>query len=138
MEKIQVRGLRFVFNDATSTYNKLLIKGGKNMLYIERIKKIALFVYKSVNQIGPSTSFNLYTIKNTTYGLRDGNKVVQPKVNSTKFGLNSLRYSGAALYNHLPSQLKENIDLNCFKSLLKLWDGPSCKCGICILCTMEP
>ena len=138
MEKIQERGLRFVYNDASSSYADLLIKGRKNALYVERIKKIALFVYKCINQIGPSTSFDLYENMNTTYNLRDKNKLVQPKVNTTTFGLRSLRYSGASLYNQLPNNLKESLDLNQFKNLLKSWVGPTCKCGICVLCTMKP
>ena len=39
MEKIQERGLRFVYNDSLSSYSELLIRADKKILYIERLKK---------------------------------------------------------------------------------------------------
>ena len=56
------------------------------------------------------------------------------KLKQQNLGLHSLHYSGAALWNKLPSDLKQIIDIENFKSLLKTWDGPSCKCGVCTLC----
>ena len=134
IEKIQERGLRFVYNDTKSSYSELLIKSDKNMLYIERLKRIALFVFKCINEIGPSSVHDLFTEKPLSFILRDPYKVKQPKVRTTKFGLHSLRYSGAALWNKLPSELKQTIDIENFKYLLKTWNGPSCKCGVCTLC----
>ena len=134
IEKIQERGLRFVYNDTKSSYSELLIKSDKNMLYIERLKRIALFVFKCINEIGPSSVHDLFTEKPLSFILRDPYKVKQPKVKTTKFGLHSLRYSGAALWNKLPSELKQIIDIDNFKYLLKTWNGPSCKCGVCTLC----
>ena len=98
------------------------------------MKKITLFVFKCINEIGPSSTHDLFTKKTLSFALSDPYKVKQPKVKTTKFGLHSLRYSGAALWNKLPSELKQTIDIKNFKSLLKTWDGPSCKCGVCTLC----
>ena len=134
MEKIQERGLRFVYNDTVSSYAELLSTSGKKMLYIDRLKKLAIFVYKCVKDKGPSSTHNLYSTKNVGYCLRDPHKVTQPDVNTTKFGLNSLSYSGSVLWNQLPVDLKNSVDVNAFKQLIKLWDGPSCRCGFCILC----
>ena len=134
MEKIQERGLRFVYSDAKSSYSELLSKSNKNMLYIERLKKISLFVYKCVNEIGPSSVHDLFSVKPLPYNMRDPYKVDQPKVKTTSFGLNSLKYSGANIWNKLPIDLKAQVDLNVFKRLLKTWDGPSCNCGVCTLC----
>ena len=134
MERIQERGLRFVYCDRFSSYSDLLSKSGKNMLYIDRLKKLALFVYKCVNQEGPSITHDLYCKKNTGYSLRDPHKLKQPKVNTTTFGLKSLRYSGSALWNKLPVDMKDAIDIHVFKRLIKTWEGPSCSCGFCLIC----
>ena len=136
MEKIQERGLRFVYNDSTSSYKELLSIANKKMLYIDRLKRIALFVFKCIHHQGPSTVHDLFSAKPNSYSFRDPIKAVQPKVDSTTFGLHSLRYSGAALWNNLPNELKGTVELNTFKRLLKSWNGPSCKCGFCILCTV--
>ena len=137
MEKLQERGLRFVYNDSETSYTDLLAKTNKNMLYINRIKKIALFVFKCVNKIGPPSVYDLYTKKSVPYGLRDPNKIEQSIPNTTSFGLQNLKYSGASLWNQMPGNLKETIELNTFKSLIKTWAGPSCKCGACTMCKIS-
>ena len=129
-----MKRLRLVYNDKLSSYDELLLKANKNTLFIERHKRIALFVYKCTESIGPTVVHDLFDSKNIPYNLCDDNKTVQPKVNTTTFGLNSLKYSGSLLWNRLPPDLKSSITLSSFKTLLKSWEGPTCKCGVCLLC----
>ena len=136
IEKLQERGLRFVYNDTKSSYSELLIKSNKKLLYVERLKKLALFVYKCINEIGPSSVHDIFSNKPSSYNLRDSHKAHQPKVKTTTFGLKSLQYSGSNLWNRIPSNLKECIDIKTFKNLLKTWSGPKCKCGSCTLCKL--
>ena len=135
MEKVQERGLRIIYGDHQSSYKELLDKSGLDLLYLSRIKKIALLVYRTLNDNGPALLRDMYSKKENVYTLRDDNKVFQPKVKTTKFGLNSLRYSGSSIWNNMPAHLKRCIDTKHFKSLLKSWDGPACSCGFCVLCT---
>ena len=138
IEKIQERGLRFVYNDCKSSYSELLSRSNKKMLYISRLQKLAIFVFKCKNEIGPPSVHNLYATKDISYNLRDPSKFVQPKSNTTTFGLKSLKYSGAALWNNdLPKDIKEITNINVFKKLVKTWSGPSCSCGICTLCKLS-
>ena len=134
IEKVQERGLRIIYNDHDSTYAELLAKSNRQLLYISRIKKVALHVYRSTNKHGPPLLWDMYTPNDTGYNLRHGQRLVQPKVNTTKYGLNSLRYDGASIWNSLPSDIKSAVDANHFKTILKSWSGPSCRCGFCILC----
>ena len=126
IEKIQERGLRIVFNDHNATYDDLLSMANRNLLYVNRIKQIALFVFKCLNNIGPEFLHDMYDIKNIPYALRDQHKINQPKVKTTTKGLRSLKYTGAQLWNRLPVYLKDGIHLSTFKYLLKLWDDPNC------------
>ena len=59
----------------------------------------------------------MYNKKESPYKLRDPIKVIQPKVKTTTFGLNSLQYNGAKLWNSLPLELKECCDVSQFKTL---------------------
>ena len=137
MEKVQERGLRIVYNDKFSDYADLLSKANKQTLYIERLKRIALLVYKAINNEGPPVLHDLFEKKELNYNLRDSNKINQPLVNTKKFGIHSLRYSGALLWNQLPFDVKNSTDLKTFKNLIKKWDGSSCKCGVCLLCEVS-
>ena len=74
MEKVQERGLRLVYNDKSSSYDELLLKANKNTLLIDRLKKIALFVYRCTENIGPTIVHDLFESKNIPYNMRDDNK----------------------------------------------------------------
>ena len=134
MEKVQERGLRIVFNDNISSYEELLAKANKKTLYVERLKKIALLVFKCTNNDGPSVLHNLFDKKELKYNFRDSNRINQPLVNTKTYGIRSLSYSGALLWNQLPCDIKSSTDFKSFKSLIKIWEGPTCKCGECLLC----
>ena len=100
---------------------------------------MAVLVFKSSSKIGPPSIHDLYIAKDVHYSLRDSSKFVQPKFNTTTFGINSLRYSGATLWNKdIPKNFKEvsSNDLNVFKQLVRSWSGPSCKCNVCTLCKL--
>ena len=57
--------------------------------------------------------------------------VYPTRVNQTTFGTRSIRYDGAKIWNHLPNSLKSAETLEIFKSLIKTWEGPNCKCNFC-------
>ena len=137
IEKLQERGLRFAFNDSESSYSELLLKAGKSMLYIGRIKKIALFVFKCINNIGPPSVHDLYKTKSLSYSLRDPHRIEQPLPKTSNYGLNTLKYSGAAIWNKMPSHIKNTIEFQTYKRLIKTWTGPSCYCGVCTMCKIS-
>ncbi len=49
MEKIQERTLRFVYEDYESTYDILLKKGNHDMLYIGRLRTMAIEIFKALH-----------------------------------------------------------------------------------------
>ena len=48
-----------------------------------------------------------------------------------KYGLNSLRFRGAMLWNALDDDAKKIESVAAFKKEIKTWDGTSCLCTIC-------
>ena len=134
IEKLQERGLRFVYNDFTSTYDALLHKSGKSLLYVNRVRSLASEVYKIINHIGPSMLHELFEKKDIHVNIRDSFRAVQPKVRTTRYGLNSLKYNGAKIWNSLSVNIKGAISLSNFKCLINKWNGPKCSCGYCIIC----
>ena len=53
------------------------------------------------------------------------------RVNQTTFSTRSIRYDGAKIWKHLPNSLKSAGTLEIFKSVIKTWEGPNCKCNFC-------
>ena len=62
-EKIQERGLRIILNDYQSDYKTLLESSGRELMYISRLKKLAMFVYKSYNNTVPGLTNDIFNKK---------------------------------------------------------------------------
>ena len=84
-----------------------------------------------VNEISPAYLNDMFTRKQCPYALRDSSILVRPKVNLTQYGLKSFKSYGAKIWNILPISFKADISLNEFKTMIKSWDGPKCKCSVC-------
>ena len=131
MEKIQERALRFVYRDFTSSYKQLLLKGDHQMLYISRLRTMAVEVYKALNGHSPDYIKEMFITKENHYDMRSSLRFVQPKCRSVTYGLRSFSYKGSKVWNDLPEQCKNAVSLTEFKMMIKSWNGPKCLCNMC-------
>ena len=135
IEKVHKNALRVMLNDYTSSYSDMLEVVKRPMLYISRIKNIAIETFKSVKGLNskyeiPFLIFNhalLYT-----WWVQ-----ISSKVNTISFGINSCTYQGSKIWNNPPQDVKDTTCLITCNDLIVKWDGPSCKCGFCIMCNMS-
>ena len=130
LEKIQERALRFIYDDHQSTYNALLIKCKMPSLKIRRLQTMAAEVFKILNKQSPSYLSDLINMKMSQYNFRHRNTNI-PRVNTTRYGINSFRYQAAKLWNSIPENIKSTSSYNQFCLLIKSWNGPECKCNAC-------
>ena len=56
--------------------------------------------------------------------MRDSSLLEQSRCRTTQFGLRSISYIGAKLWNDLPNDFKETSDFTDFKRILHTWTGP--------------
>jgi hypothetical protein len=129
----QERALRFVFNDQVSSYSNLLSKINKDTLHVQRSKQLLTFVYKCVNQFGPSYLNDLFTVKISPYDIRNNLLVHQFNTNTITHGINSIVYHGAKLWNKLPPYIKAANNVKQFKSFVKKYKQSLCDCSHCSL-----
>ena len=118
-----------------SSYDDLLTKANLTTLHLGRLKMLATEMYKSVHKLNPPYIQDIYTTKTTVTNrrLRRQNNLHIPRVHSTTYiyGLNSLAYQGAQIWNGLTQDLQSAISLNSLKRLLCTWTGESCRCAFC-------
>ena len=82
----------------------------------QRLAKILTTVYKVVNRQGVSESLcDLVELRESNYNLRGDKILTLPKVNTSKYGLKSLRYEGANLWNKLPNEYRKADSYKLFK-----------------------
>ena len=136
-EKVHKNALRVTLNNYTSSYSDMLEVVKRPTLYISRIKNIAIETFKSVKGLNPEYMGSLFSFSTTPYCTRGGFKLVQPKINTISFGINSFAYQGSKIWNNLPQGWKDTTCLIACKDLIVKWEGPTCRCGFCIMCNMS-
>ncbi len=130
LEKLQFRGLRYVYNDYDSSCEDLLDKAGMCTIDLLVQKTMLVEIFKCVHGIGAEYLANLFSVnKNSTRS--DGINLTVPRVDSTTYGLHSIRYHGTKLWASLPSHVKSASDLATFKAGLVGFQGIKCKCNLC-------
>ena len=120
VEKIQERCLRIIYKDYESSYDRLLDRANTTKLAISRLRILILEVFKSIHMLNPKCISDLFELKSTNYSFRNKVKVLQPKRRTTKYGLRTISYTGAKLWNDLSPILCNVGDLDIFKSSLTL------------------
>ena len=135
LEKIQKRALRYVLNDFESSYSELLATSKRDSLYVCRIRNIIECVFKIIHNALPPLESSFF-IKNTHgYSLRMSQTIKNSQVNTTHFGLNSLKFNGSNLGNMIPETLRNTEHPLNFKKRLSEWKH-LCQCNSCKACKL--
>ena len=92
-------------------------------------------VFKCTHNIAPSYLRDLFKVRNERMTTRSKKYLIQPKVRTTRYGLNSLRYDSARLWNKLHNDFKVD-DYYDFKGLLKN-EIADCNCNTCMCCMIK-
>ena len=113
LESIQNRALRLVFSDKSLDYETLLKRANMSSLYKERLHCFAIETFKSLTEINTDYLSKTYLPNTSNRVTRhsDGHGFIIPRVNNniTRFGLNSIRYLSAVIWNNLPKFLRKLI-----------------------------
>ena len=86
---------------------------------------MAIEIFKILQS--PAYLNDLVSFKHIFYSFRRQQTVEIPQERTTNFGLHSLRYAGATLWNELPDAIRAQMNLNQFKRLINNLNGNSCR-----------
>ena len=120
LEKIQERCLRIIYKDYVSNYDTLLENANTNTLVISRIRTLLVEVFKSVHQLNAKCIRDLFEVKVTSYALRNPLQIIQTRKRTTTYGLRTVSYTGAKLWNDLSPLFSCDSDLENFKLSLEI------------------
>ena len=95
---------------------------------IKREQTLCTEIFKTFNDLNPSYIKEFFQ-KLFSHNLRSSDDLLIPRVNQTIFGMRSIRYKGAVLWDHLPKNIKSSDTLEMFRKQIKSWTGPQCKCA---------
>ena len=83
LEKIQERAPKILFADYNSSYTELLGRAGITTLHIQRLRLIALTVFKSLHGLNPPCLNDMFTPKQVPYRMRDSSLLEQSRCRTT-------------------------------------------------------
>ena len=122
LEKIQERSLRIMCNDYTSSYEDLLRNTGLLTLLLNRLRCMHLETFKSALRLNAECLHGIFKTHVVPYDLWTTN-LVQPKRQSTTYGLRSFSYLGSRLWNELVKDYPFLCEINYveFKEFIEQW-----------------
>ena len=134
IEKVDRKAPHVTLNDYEAPYTTLLKNVSRPSLYAGRLKFIALESYKCVKTHNPAYLNDLFCPSPAPCETRGGLKLVQLKIETTGFGLNTFCYQGAKIWNAVPENILKNAEYisTCKESIVQC-SGPECACGSCLL-----
>ena len=132
LEKLNERALRCIFRDNTSTYDDILKKAKMTTLQNRRIQDMCILIYKTMHGLAPAFIRDMITVRDTTkYNLRGKTKLFIPRINTTKFGLNSFYYYGPKIWNSLKEPIRTAPSLDAFIHEIRNITFDTCDCHLC-------
>ena len=133
LQKIHFKTLQVKNQDNTyeKSYNELLILNKDVSTHQKHLHFSAAEVYKSVNNLNPQFMWNYFNFSTLPYKLRKGNKVNLPETQACRYGINSLLFCGALLWNDLPRNVKGGHSVVQFQEKFKELGNLTCSCVMC-------
>jgi len=130
LENLHYKTLRVVYQSSDS-YEELLSNRNEISIHQRHLRFLLTEIYKAINNQSPDFMRSFFIEKEMSYNLRKGKSLVLPKANSSYFGINSLRFRSAMLWNNIPEYLKCSKTVAEFKCNLKAYGNIDCTCLIC-------
>ena len=75
LETIQYQALKFIYDDLESSYESLMTKAGFKPLFVPTQIGIIVEVFKSLHGLCPIYASNMFSVKSSTYNLRNHNSL---------------------------------------------------------------
>ena len=122
------RALRIVYNDLSSTFEDLLVKDNSVSINYRNIGLLAIELYKAKNKLSSQLMLALFQRREVNYNIRSQTDVSLRSINTSSYGLKSLRYRAPKNWNLVPQDIRSAKSLSQFIRKIKWWIRP------CILC----
>ena len=127
---IHERALRLVYNDDKSSFTELLNRNNSYCVHHKNIQFLAIELYKIKNNISTQIMSELFPLRDNSFLLRNQTDFATSTVNTSSYGISSLRFFGTKIWSEVPNNIKNSKSLNEFKSRIKKWT-PICQCKLC-------
>ena len=132
INNIHERTLRIVCRNNSLCFDQLLQIDKSYNIHHKNIQTLTIELYKVKNNLSNQIMQEIFEkLKNVDYNLRFQTDFVLPGVNTTYFGLHSLRYLSSKIWNVISDEIKNSLSLDEFEFKIRQWESSGCHCKLC-------
>ena len=130
INRLHERALRLVYKDSHLSFRELLKKDHSFSIHHRNLQKLAVEMYKLVNNISTEPMKSIFIPRNVPYNLRGKNPFQSRNIKSVRNGTETLSYRGLITWTIVPDEMKNSISLIEFKSKIKNLEPTGCTCRL--------
>ena len=113
----------------TNTYTTLLEIANIPSLHDGRVQDMCILIHKVIHGTTPTPLRTLLMLRSKSCNLQGELILVQPRVITTKYGLNTFRYYGPKIWNSLNDELRTSSTLK-FVTRIRKITFDACNCSL--------
>ena len=87
-------------------------------------------MFKTEESINPPFMKEIFCQRAVTYNLRNNNEFLLPRLRTTSYGPETIKYRGQRLWLSLPQHIRNAQSINESKKESKSWNGADCTCRL--------
>ena len=125
------RSIRIVYKENKSSFKELLKKENSFTVHLRNIQSLSTELFKVKVNLSNTIMGDILQTRARPYNLRSNTDFARISVNTSRFGLNSLRYFASEVWNIVPSDIKNASYLNIFKNKIRKWEPKEYHCYLC-------
>ena len=113
--------MRITYNDKLSSFQKLFEKDDSVTIHHRNIKILAIETYKFFQGLSPPLTNDIFVERNNNYSLRGNNVLTRRRVNSVRYGIETVLFLAPKKWDILPKEIKDSESLDLFEGKIKKW-----------------
>ena len=127
INRIHERALRITYKDYESSFNTLLEKDNSVSIHTKNLQTLMIEMFKIKVNINPPFMKEIFCERN----LRNNNEFLLPRVRTTSYGSETIKYRGQRLWLSLPQHIRDAQSIIELKKQIKSWNGADCTYRLC-------
>ena len=131
INRIHKRASRITYNDKSSSFQNLFEKDNPVTIHQRNIKILATETYKFLQGLSPPLVNQIFVKRNNNYSLRGNNLLTRRRVNSVRYGTETVSFLAPKIWDILPKDIKYSESLDIFKRKIKQCIPSECSCRLC-------
>ena len=111
--------LRIGYKDCISSFHELLQKDHSFTIHLTNIQSLDIELYKIKENLSNEIMSSVFPPRLIKYNLRTQSEFFRNSVNSSKYGLNSIRFFVSKAWHIVPIEMKNLTNLEDFKNKIR-------------------